>query len=62
MLRQLEVACASMCRMLTGYGSIALELLSMFPCGPPVLANFFAGLLDSGLEHLPPLSHQLVVW
>ncbi len=44
----------AMGRIFAGYGAIALEHLSALPCRPPI-SNVFAGLLDPGFEHLPPV-------
>jgi len=57
----LQLHVSAMCGMLAGYGAVALEHFPVLPCGSPV-GDVFAGLLDPGLEHLPPLSYQLFVW
>ncbi len=47
-------------RVFLGYGMVAIQYLPSMPCFPPGV-DVFAGSLDPKLEHLPPLSHQLLV-
>jgi len=50
----------AMCGMLMGYGLVALKHLTLLPVSPSVL-DIFADVLDPGLDHLPPVSHQSFV-
>ncbi len=51
----------AMGRVFSGYGMVAFENVLLLPCFPPV-HEVLTGLLDPGLEHFPPLSHQSFVW